>query len=270
MEKWQTTSSKTLVNDKWLKLRVDSCVTPAGGIVPTYYVLEYGPWANCVVIDTDNNLIMIRQYRHGIDERKRLATAVGEGRLRVFVAAALAARRSRFRLRSRNRAGRSGRVRRNSWRRRELSMMGPMRGGGQGPRKPMRPDTLRRVIRAFAPLLKASGDAVVINVSSVSAFTGSGSNIGYCAAKAALDTMTMALARALGPEIRVLCVSPAAVATDFVAGRGRPQLEKIAQGTPLKRVVEADDIARAVMACITHLKVATGARIVTDGGRWLN
>jgi 3-oxoacyl-[acyl-carrier protein] reductase len=126
------------------------------------------------------------------------------------------------------------------------------------------------VIRAFAPLLKASRDGVIVNVSSVSAFTASGSNIGYCAAKAALDTMTMSLARALGPEIRVLCVSPAAVATDFVAGRGRPQLEKIAQGTPLKRVVEADDIARAVMACITHLKVATGARIVADGGRFLN
>ena len=125
------------------------------------------------------------------------------------------------------------------------------------------------VIRAFAPLLKASGDAVVVNVSSVSAFTASGSSIAYCAAKAALDTMTMSLARALGPEIRVMCVSPAAVATDFVAGRGRPQLEKIAQGTPLKRIVEPEDIARAVMACITHLKVTTGARIVTDGGRFL-
>jgi len=126
------------------------------------------------------------------------------------------------------------------------------------------------VIRAFAPMLKASGDGVVVNVSSVSAFTASGSSIVYCAAKAALDTMTMSLARALGPEIRVLCVSPAAVATDFVAGRGRPQLEKIAQGTPLKRVIEPEDIARAVMACITHLKVATGTRIVTDGGRFLN
>jgi 3-oxoacyl-[acyl-carrier protein] reductase len=126
------------------------------------------------------------------------------------------------------------------------------------------------VIRAFAPMLKASGDGVVVNVSSVSAFTASGSSIVYCAAKAALDTMTMSLARALGPEIRVLCVSPAAVATDFVAGRGRPQLEKIAAGTPLKRVVEAEDIARAVMACITHLRVATGTRIVTDGGRFLN
>jgi len=69
------------------------------------------------------------------------------------------------------------------------------------------------VIRALAPLLRAGGDGVIVNVSSISAFTGSGSNIGYCAAKAALDTMTLSLARVLGPQIRVLCVSPAAVAT---------------------------------------------------------
>jgi 3-oxoacyl-[acyl-carrier protein] reductase len=125
------------------------------------------------------------------------------------------------------------------------------------------------VIRAMAPLLRAGGDGVIVNVSSISAFTGSGSNIAYCASKAALDTMTMSLARGLGPAIRVLCVSPAAVATDFVAGRDRAALEKIAQGTPLKRVVEPEDIALAVMACITHLKVSTGTRIVTDAGRFL-
>ena len=125
------------------------------------------------------------------------------------------------------------------------------------------------VIRALVPLMRASGDAVIVNVSSISAFTGSGSNIGYCASKAALDTMTMSLARVLGPQIRVLCVSPAAVATDFVAGRDRPALEKIAERTPLKRVVEPEDIARTVMACITHLKVSTGIRIVADGGRSL-
>lgn len=125
------------------------------------------------------------------------------------------------------------------------------------------------VIRALAPLLRASGDGVIVNVSSISAFTGSGSNIGYCAAKAALDTMTLSLARVLGPEVRVLCVSPAAVATDFVAGRDRAALEKIAQGTPLKRVVEPEDIARTIMACVTHLKVTTGARIIADAGRFL-
>ena len=76
------------------------------------------------------------------------------------------------------------------------------------------------MVRAFAPLLKASRDGTIINVSSISGFTGSGSSVAYCAAKAALDTMTMSLARALGPEIRVLAVSPGAVNTDFVAGRG--------------------------------------------------
>ncbi|MFI5011667.1 MAG: SDR family NAD(P)-dependent oxidoreductase [Hyphomicrobiales bacterium] len=125
------------------------------------------------------------------------------------------------------------------------------------------------MIRAFAPLLRRTGDAVIVNVSSISAFTGSGSSIAYCAAKAAVDTMTMSLARVLGPQIRVLCVSPAAVATDFVAGRDRAALEKIAATTPLKRVTEPEDVALAVMACITHLKMATGTRIVVDGGRHL-
>jgi 3-oxoacyl-[acyl-carrier protein] reductase len=125
------------------------------------------------------------------------------------------------------------------------------------------------MIRAFVPVLRKADEGVIVNVSSISAFTGSGSNIAYCASKAALDTMTLSLARVLGPQIRVLCVSPAAVATDFVAGRDRAALEKIAQGTPLKRVVEPEDIARTVMACITHLKVSTGTKIIADAGRFL-
>lgn len=124
------------------------------------------------------------------------------------------------------------------------------------------------VTRALLPVLRQSTDAVVVNVSSISAFTGSGSSIAYCASKAALDTMTMSLARALGPEIRVLCVSPGAVATDFVAGRGRDALEKIAKATPLQRVVEPDDVAQAILAC-TVLNASTGCRIIVDGGRFL-
>jgi len=125
------------------------------------------------------------------------------------------------------------------------------------------------VIRAFVPLLRESGDGVIVNVSSISGFTGSGSSIAYCAAKAALDTMTLSLARVLGPQIRAMCVSPGAVDTDFVAGRDRAALEKVAQGTPLKTVVQPEDVARAILACVTHLKVTTGARIICDGGRFL-
>jgi 3-oxoacyl-[acyl-carrier protein] reductase len=123
--------------------------------------------------------------------------------------------------------------------------------------------------RALLPLLRASGDAVVVNISSVSAFTGSGSNIAYCAAKAALDTMTMSFARAFGHGIRFLCVSPASVDTDFVAGRDRKELESKAARTPLGRVVTPEDVALAAVACITHLRTATGTRIVVDGGHTL-
>jgi 3-oxoacyl-[acyl-carrier protein] reductase len=120
--------------------------------------------------------------------------------------------------------------------------------------------------RALMPLLKQSGSGLVVNVSSVSAFTGSGSNIAYCAAKAAMDTMTMALARAFGPAVRFVCVSPASVDTGFVVGRSREEIEKKAAKSPLGRLVVPNDVALAVLACATHLKTATGTRIVIDGG----
>jgi 3-oxoacyl-[acyl-carrier protein] reductase len=112
------------------------------------------------------------------------------------------------------------------------------------------------------------GGSVIINVSSISVFTGSGSSVAYCACKAALDTMTQSPARTIGPSVRVLCVSPGAVATDFVAGRDHATLERIAGGTPLKQIVEAEDVATAIMACVM-LKKSTGAKIIVDGGRFL-
>jgi 3-oxoacyl-[acyl-carrier protein] reductase len=124
-------------------------------------------------------------------------------------------------------------------------------------------------IRAMAPLLRESGSGVIVNVSSIAAFTSIGSSVAYCAAKAALDSMTLTLARALGPRIRVLSVSPGPVATDFVPGRDRAALESLAERTPLKTVVEADDIGAAILACVTHLGKATGTKIIVDGGMHL-
>lgn len=125
------------------------------------------------------------------------------------------------------------------------------------------------ITRALLPLLRTSGDGLVVNISSISAFTGSGSNIAYCAAKAALDTLTVSLARVFGPQVRFVCVAPASVDTDFVAGRSREELQNKAAKTPLGRVVSPEDVARAVLACATHLKTATGTRIVIDGGHSL-
>ncbi|REM29331.1 SDR family NAD(P)-dependent oxidoreductase, partial [Mycobacterium tuberculosis] len=58
-------------------------------------------------------------------------------------------------------------------------------------------------IRAFAPMLKASGDGLVANISSIAGFTGVGSNLAYVAAKAGLDVVGDALAKALAPAVRV-------------------------------------------------------------------
>ena len=124
-------------------------------------------------------------------------------------------------------------------------------------------------IRAFVPLLRASGDGVIVNISSGAAQSGTGSSIIYGASKAALNTMSMALARVLGPEIRVVVVAPGMVHTGFVPGRTEEMMAKAALATPLKRAIEAHDVALAVMASITHLTHTTGSIIPVDAGRHL-
>jgi len=124
-------------------------------------------------------------------------------------------------------------------------------------------------IRAFVPQMQAAGDSVVVNVSSIAAFTGLGSNLAYAAAKAGTDALTKALAKTLAPGVRVLAVSPGVVDTSFVAGRDAAFNEKVGATIPLKRVGTADDVASAIVACCTSLRYATGSVFVADGGRHL-
>ena len=124
-------------------------------------------------------------------------------------------------------------------------------------------------IRAFHPLLAASGDGLIVNVSSIAALTGTGSNIAYAAAKAGIDVLGKSLARALAPGIRVLTVSPGVVESPFVPGRGADFNAKAAASTPLKRVGKPEDVAAAIEACATTLRFATGQTLVVDGGRAL-
>ena len=124
-------------------------------------------------------------------------------------------------------------------------------------------------IRAFAPQLRASGDGLVVNVSSIAASSGLGSNLAYAAAKAGVDSTTKALAKTLGPGIRVLAVAPGVVDTAFVPGRGADFNAKVGASLPLRRVGGADDVAAAIVACATSLRYATGSIFVVDGGRHL-
>lgn len=124
-------------------------------------------------------------------------------------------------------------------------------------------------IRAFAPQLRARGEALIVNISSIAAFTGLGSNLAYAAAKAGVDASTKALAKTLGPAIRVMAVSPGVVDTGFVPDRDAGFNERVGATLPLRRVGVADDVAAAVLACATTLRYATGSILVVDGGRHL-
>jgi 3-oxoacyl-[acyl-carrier protein] reductase len=125
------------------------------------------------------------------------------------------------------------------------------------------------MVRAFRSLLERGSGAAIVNVSSIAARTGQGSSLAYLSAKAGVDALTIALAKVLAPKIRVFSVSPAGVDTDFVPGRSREQLEKIAEKMPLARVTMPDDVARAVIACIVNLTSSTGIVVPVDEGRHL-
>jgi 3-oxoacyl-[acyl-carrier protein] reductase len=124
-------------------------------------------------------------------------------------------------------------------------------------------------IRTFAPLLKASGNGLIVSISSIAGTNGVGSSIAYCAAKAGIDVMTKSLARVLAPEVRVLAVAPGVVDTSFVPNRGADFNARTAATTPLKRIATPEDIASAILACATQLGFATGTTFVVDGGRSL-
>jgi len=127
------------------------------------------------------------------------------------------------------------------------------------------------VTRAMRPMLDASGKGVSVNTSSIAARTAMGSNIAYCASKAAVDNLTLsrALARALAraPKIRVLSVAPGLVDTDFVKSLDESWRNEQAARTSLGDLAQPEHIADAVVAAAGLLTYSTGSIIAVDGGR---
>ena len=127
------------------------------------------------------------------------------------------------------------------------------------------------MVRAFENLLrgdvKSSVSTLVVNISSVAAITGIGSNIAYCASKAAIDSITRSLARALAPDIRVVSVSPGFVEGEYTKSFDPAFLKMQLDGTPLNRFATPEDVADAVYALTTYLRFTTGSIIAVDGGK---
>lgn len=122
-------------------------------------------------------------------------------------------------------------------------------------------------IRAFKPLLHQGENAIVINISSIAARTGIGSNVAYCASKAAMDSMTRSLGRALAPKIRVVSLSPGWVMGEYAKTFSPEYIQEQKDKTPLARIAEASDVARAVIGISETFVFSTGCIFPVDGGR---
>ncbi|MFJ9725970.1 SDR family NAD(P)-dependent oxidoreductase [Streptomyces sp. NPDC101209] len=142
--------------------------------------------------------------------------------------------------------------------------------------------TLRRVVdvnllgtllcsRRAAQLMTARGAGVIVNVSSGAATLGSpGEYVHYAATKAAVDSLTVGLAKELGPDgIRVNAVAPGAVDTEMHAAMGDPDRAwRMAEGIPLRRPARAEEIAAAIAWLMSpDASYTTGAVLRVAGGR---
>lgn len=65
---WEILSARHLLKDRWISLRADTCSMPDGKVVEPYYVLEYPHWVNITAITEQQEVIMVRQYRHAFGD----------------------------------------------------------------------------------------------------------------------------------------------------------------------------------------------------------
>ena len=125
-------------------------------------------------------------------------------------------------------------------------------------------------VRAARPHMEKSGGGAVVNVTSVAGVAGVGSSIPYCCSKAALNNLTVTLARALGPKIRVNAVAPGFIEGEWLKqgfGERYAQVKAVNEARSVTgRVSQPDDIAAAIMSFITGSEQVTGQVLTVDGG----
>jgi 3-oxoacyl-[acyl-carrier protein] reductase len=130
-----------------------------------------------------------------------------------------------------------------------------------------------QMIRAVEPAMRAQGRGAVVNVSSIAGVMGIGTSVAYAASKGALNTMTLSLARALGPQIRVNAVCPGFVDTRWLAGALGERYEaakaRSSAAAPLQKVCAPEDVARAIVWLLEGADLVTGEFIIIDGGSHL-
>ncbi|MFT5441853.1 MAG: 3-oxoacyl-[acyl-carrier protein] reductase [Myxococcota bacterium] len=124
--------------------------------------------------------------------------------------------------------------------------------------------------RAAAELLRAGDGGEIVMTSSVAGLAGFGSSIPYCASKAALNNLTVTLARVLGPQIRVNGVAPGFIDGEWLQQGLGDAYETVKAAmeakSPLGKVTTSDDIAAGILAIITGPDLVTGHVLPIEGG----
>jgi ketoreductase RED2 len=117
--------------------------------------------------------------------------------------------------------------------------------------------------KAAMPHLKKSADGNVVNITSIAGVRPVGSSIAYAMTKAALNHMTVLLAKSCGP-VRVNAVAPGLVETPWTRD-WQAQHDNVSRVAPLKRSATPQDCGEATIALIRN-RYATGQIFVVDGG----
>jgi NAD(P)-dependent dehydrogenase (short-subunit alcohol dehydrogenase family) len=133
---------------------------------------------------------------------------------------------------------------------------------------------IARVTRAALPHLRRSGQAAIVNLSSIAAWAGLPNRVLYSASKGAVHSLTLALAADLVADgIRVNCVCPATVDTPWVARLlaqapdPAGERERLRARQPMGRLVSAEEVADAVCFLAGPRSGATtGSALAVDGG----
>lgn len=121
--------------------------------------------------------------------------------------------------------------------------------------------------RAVAPIMKEQGGGVILNTSSMVSLYAQASGSGYPTSKFAVNGLTKALARELGPDnIRVNAVAPGVTRTDMVAALPEEMVARITAPIPLRRMGEPQEVANAFLFLASDLaSYVTGEVLSVDG-----
>jgi 3-oxoacyl-[acyl-carrier protein] reductase len=127
-----------------------------------------------------------------------------------------------------------------------------------------------QMIRAVEPAMRKQGNGAIVNISSIAGVMGTGTSVAYAASKGALNTMTLSLARVLGPQIRVNAVCPGFVETRWLhqaLGDGYESAKSRSVGNaPLQKTSTPEDIAEVAVWLLGGADLVTGEFIIVDGG----